>query len=1196
MFVNVKGVTETGMPQAAAAEQAATRLEDLTPGARVRGVVATRSVAVVQSRWHGTEAITLTYRDDEGNVGERLLFRDDEPSLELEAESRAWAFDADGKLFRLVSEALRIRLAYLFDPLLAVHTSNLEPLPHQIQAVYGELLPRQPLRFLLADDPGAGKTIMAGLFIKELIVRGDVKRCLVVAPGSLVEQWQDELWQKLGLDFEIITRETIEASKTGNPYAEKSLVISRLDHLSRNDELQEKLKLTDWDLVVVDEAHKMSAHYFGAELKETRRYRLGRLLGSVTRHLLLMTATPHSGKEADFQLFMALLDSDRFEGRYRDGVHSTDTTGLMRRMVKEKLVKFDGRPLFPERRAYSVEYDLSDAEAHLYQQVTDYVREEMNRAERLREAGEGRRGTIVGFALTTLQRRLASSPEAIYRSLQRRRKRLEDRVREEELRKRGLEARIDTLVGLEELDQEDIEEIDDRPDAEVEEIEEEVVDQASAAQTIAELRAEIDTLGRLEELARKVRSTGTDRKWEELSRLLQGESEMYEASGGRRKLIIFSEHRDTLNYLTERIRTLLGRAESVVTIHGGMGREDRRKAQELFIQDKDTVVLVATDAAGEGINLQRAHLLVNYDLPWNPNRIEQRFGRIHRIGQTEVCHMWNLVAVETREGEVFKRLLDKLNAMREALGGQVFDVLGSGRIFRERSLRDLLIEAVRYGEEPEVRAKLEQVVEQVFEDELREALSERALVTDALSPSDIDEIRGQMERAEARKLQPHFIRSFFLEAFAHLGGRISEREPGRYEITHVPADVRGRDRLIGVGAPLLRRYERVTFEKTLVAPIGQPLAELLAPGHPLLDATVDLILERHRELLKQGAILVADADSSESPRALVYLEHAIEDGRPDRSGNRRVVSKQLQFVEVQEAGQAQVAGYAPYLDYRPLADGEHDLLEPLLDGAWLSDEIEAKGHDYAVASIVPDHLAEVRRRTVSRVNKTIAAVKDRLTKEITYWDHRANELEVQERAGKQPKLNSAKARERADELQARLKRRLDELEHEKQLAPLPPVVIGGALVVPAGLLERVRGERTAEPAAYARDTERVERLAVDAVLAHERALGREPLEMPRNNPGYDVLSKDPGSGEFLFIEVKGRVEGAPTVTVTRNEILTALNKPAQYVLALVEVSDRDETDVQYLREPFAGSEDAFFDVTSVNYNWQKLTTRAAAPA
>jgi SNF2 family DNA or RNA helicase len=419
------------------------RLEDLTPGARVGGVLPDRAVTVVQAEWHGTQALTLTYRDDAGRVDHQLLYRDSEARFEIEETGRAWAFDAEGSLFRLVSEALRIRLAYLFDPYLAVHTSNLEPLPHQIQAVYQELLPRQPLRFLLADDPGAGKTIMAGLFIKELIVRGDVKRCLVVAPGSLVEQWQDELWQKLGLDFEIITKQTIEASRSGNPFAEKHLVISRLDHLSRNEELQAKLEQTDWDLVVVDEAHKMSAHFFGNELKETKRYRLGRLLGSVTRHFLLMTTTPHAGKEEDFQLFMALLDSDRFEGKPRGGTRKVDTSDMMRRLVKEELLTFDGKPLFPERRAYTVNYDLSPLEGNLYGAVTDYVREEMNRAERLRRKGEGRRGTIVGFALTILQRRLASSPEAIFQSLSRRRKRLEARVAEERLRRRGADAAID---------------------------------------------------------------------------------------------------------------------------------------------------------------------------------------------------------------------------------------------------------------------------------------------------------------------------------------------------------------------------------------------------------------------------------------------------------------------------------------------------------------------------------------------------------------------------------------------------------------------------------------------------------------------------------------------------------------------------------------------------------------------------------
>jgi SNF2 family DNA or RNA helicase len=380
----------------------------------------------------------------------------------------------------------------------------------------------------------------------------------------------------------------------------------------------------------------MSAHFFGNEVKKTRRYQLGELLGRITRHLLLMTATPHSGKPEDFQLFMALVDQDRFEGKPRGGVKALDAQGLMRRMVKEELLTFEGKPLFPERRAYTVTYTLSPEEALLYAQVTDYVRQEMNRADRLRAAGEGRRGNIVGFALTVLQRRLASSPEAIYQSLRRRRERLETRLHEERVGRRGQHV-LDLTQGLEAPEPDDLDEL---PDSELEDLEEAVVDQASAAQTIAELEAEILTLRALEALAVRVRRAGTDAKWMRLGELLQdAEAEMFDESGKRRKLIVFTEHRDTLNYLADRIRTLLGKPEAVVQIHGQMQRELRREAQESFRQHPDVLVLVATDAAGEGVNLQRAHLLVNYDLPWNPNRIEQRFGRIHRIGQTEVCHM-----------------------------------------------------------------------------------------------------------------------------------------------------------------------------------------------------------------------------------------------------------------------------------------------------------------------------------------------------------------------------------------------------------------------------------------------------------------------------------------------------------------------------------------------------------------------------
>ncbi len=1163
------------------------RLEDLTRGAAVKGILPDRLVTIVDVKWHGSTVVEVTYKDATGRPANELLYRDREPTIEIMTQGTPFSFDGDGAQFRLASEARRISLAYLFDPLLAVHTSIIEPLPHQITAVYGEMLPRQPLRFLLADDPGAGKTIMAGLLIKELMVRGDLHRCLICCPGNLAEQWQDELDSKFHLPFEIVGRDAIEASRTGNPYLEKNLVISRLDLMSRNDDVRAKLEQTEWDLVVVDEAHKLHASFFGGEVKETKRYKLGRMLGQHTRHLLLMTATPHNGKEEDFQLFLALLDGDRFEGRFRDGVHVIATGDLMRRCTKEALVRFDGTPLFPERWAYTVTYTLSDPEAQLYAEVTDYVRDEFNRADGLEE---GRRGTV-GFALTILQRRLASSPEAIYQSLRRRRERLEKRLREEKLLKRGAEVPVDVAPELPALTQEDIEDLDDAPDAEVEEIEEKVVDQASAARTIAELEAEIAMLRRLENLAFQVRHTRTDRKWEKLSEVLQNTPEMFHRDGHRRKLVVFTEHRDTLNYLADRLRTLLGRPETVVIIHGGMGREERRKAQESFTQDKETQILVATDAAGEGINLQRAHLMINYDLPWNPNRLEQRFGRIHRIGQTEVCHLWNLVAHETREGEVFELLLEKIGEQRKALGGRVFDVLG--KVFQEKPLRDLLIEAIRYGEKPEVRDRLRQVVDTALDrGHLQQLLEERALTHEALDAATIRRIKEDMERAEARRLQPHFVASFFIEAFRLLGGTVREREPRRYEITHVPAVVRNRDRLIGTGAPILSKYERITFHKELISIPGKPLAAFVCPGHPLLDATIDLVLERYRDLLKRGAVLVDPREESgEEIRVLFYLEHSIQDARTDRQGNRRFVSRQMQFVEMDKTGGVRMAGYAPYLDYRPITEEERRLVERELEAEWLKSDLEGKAVSYAIENLVPRHLDEVKKFKEEMVARTMAAVKDRLTKEINYWDRRAEELKEQELAGKpNARINSAKARERANDLEARLRRRMDELEQERRLSPLPPVATGGALVVPLNLIRRLNGEGTGEPGLFARETKQVERLAMEAVMASERQLGREPRDVSSENLGYDVESKAPKDGRLLFIEVKGRVAGATTVTITRNEILTALNKPDDFILAVVEV-DGDATGKPiYIRRPFQKEPD--FGVTSVNYNLAELLSRA----
>lgn len=1175
------------------------RLEDITPGASLRGIVPDGAVSVVKVDWFGSNALELTYKDATGCLGSQLLYRHDESRLELVEVGRPWSFDGDGSLFRLVSEAHRIRLAHLFDPLLAVHTSDVDPFPHQITAVYEAMLPRQPLRFLLADDPGAGKTIMAGLLIKELIVRGDLKRCLIVCPGSLAEQWQDELSNRFQLPFEILTNDKLEAARTGNWFLETDLVIARLDKLARDENTQAKLQAPDasWDLVIVDEAHKMSATFFGGEVKFTKRYRLGQLLGGLTRHLLLMTATPHNGKDEDFQLFMALLDTDRFEGRFRDGVHQVDVSDLMRRMVKENLLRFDGRPLFPERRAYTVPYKLSAPEAQLYRAVTEYVREEFNRAEALQN---DRQAGTVGFALTVLQRRLASSPAAILKSLTRRRERLEARAREVELLRRG--QRLDYAGPT--FDVEELDDIDDAPDAEVEDIEARVLDQATAARTVEELRAEIGTLNRLEGLARQVHRGGQDTKWRELASLLQrlfsesSEQPDPDSPTGSpsQKLVIFTEHRDTLEYLRERVTTVLGRHEAIVVIHGGMGREQRLHAQEAFRHDPTVQVLIATDAAGEGINLQRAHLMVNYDLPWNPNRLEQRFGRIHRIGQTEVCHLWNLVAEETREGDVYRRLLEKLAAAREQLGGQVFDVLGKLQ-FEGRPLRDLLIEAIRYGERDDVRARLERAInDAVDQPHLQQLLEDSALATDTMDVSRVARVREEMERAEARRLQPHYVEAFFLEAFKRLGGTVREREARRYEINHVPAPVRNRDRLIGTGAPVLHRYARIAFEKDLIQPAGQPLAAFICPGHPLLDATLHLTLERHRDLLKRGAVLVDERDEGLDPRVLVYLEHAIRDARLTRQGERRAISRRMLYIELDKQGVTRHLNYAPYLDYRPLSDDESDA-EALLSLAacrWITAELEQLALRHAVREVVPQHLSEVREPRLEAIAKVRAAVKDRLTKEIMQWDNRTEQLKAQEQAGRaNARLNSREARRRADELQGRLEKRMEQLAQEEQISAAPPFVLGASVVIPIGLLRNLKGEESPFPP-IAIDTQLSAARARGIVMQIERGLGFEPVDREFERLGYDIESKVPGTGRLRLIEVKGRVSGAETITVTKNEVMYALNKPDDYILAIVEFFDDGTHAVHYVRQPFDREPD--FGVTSTNYSMRHLISKAGPPS
>lgn len=1135
------------------------KLEELSSGVRVAGLIPGETVSVVFAQWHGSDAIELTYKTMSGSLAQQVLYRKDESGLSL-GEAGTRPFDAPASDFKLVAEAQRIKMAGLFDPMLAVATSDVRPLPHQIRAVYGELLPRTPLRFLLADDPGAGKTIMAGLYIKELLLRDDVKRCLIVAPGGLVEQWQDELFFKFGLRFDILTGQLVDVNVGQSVFDGHPLLIARMDQLARSEELQAQLGESEWDLIIVDEAHRMGAHYFGGKLEKTKRFLLGEVLGQVARHLLLMTATPHSGKEEDFQLFLTLLDKDRFEGKSRK---TADTTGIMRRMVKEDLLTFEGKKLFPERIAETVPYELTALEQDLYEEVTHYVREGMNRAQKL----DGKRRNTVGFALTVLQRRLASSPEAIYKSLVRRTERLE---------KHRHELLTDTYH--ETTSGKDLGAYDD-PDEysadEIEELEEELVDAATAARTVEELNAELLELAELTRVSKQVRESGTDRKWTELSTLLQDIALVTDGDGKPRKFIIFTEHRDTLHYLATRIKSLLGRPNAVQAIHGGVRRNDRRQITEEFTKNPDVQILLATDAAGEGLNLQAAHLMVNYDLPWNPNRIEQRFGRVHRIGQTEVCRLWNLVASNTREGEVFTRLLEKVEEQRKAYGGKVFDVLGAA--FDETPLRDLLIEAIRYGEQPEVRAKMHQVIDQGVAEGLRELLEERALANETLAEADLAELRSQMDEARARRLQPHYIELAFKAAFTRLNGRIAKRERGRFEISNVPAQVRNSKH-----GSIATRYDRVAFDLDHVNPYGLSRADLLAPGHPLHDSVAEETIVTLGRCLDRGTVLVSG--TLETPHLLVGVVEEVADA------TGAAVARRFGYAYVDSHGEVTPAGPAPYLDCVAAPDTAATSAARSLP--WLS-EAEAKATSWIIAHQLPGYLGEVQPRRATEIAKCRQLVEARLSHERDRLILDATVAAEKERAGEKPRESSDSLSRKATDLDVRLRRRLEVLDQQAQMSTKPPRILTAALVLPAAIVE---DDLPPQAPLHAKETKEVERRGVDLVLAREREVGRHPQEQAFNNPGFDILSTSP-TGDSYRIEVKARIEGATDFWITHNEVMTGKNSVPRYRLALVKVDPRGAQydEVRYLDDPFSGVELGDFEATGHKGDWRKTWSKGKQP-
>lgn len=1154
-------------------DEASISLTDLKPGLLISGIIPGQPVKIVAvNPMDG--AIDLFYTDMSGKPGTEII--DDESVRSLHIVSPEGAgpkFDADPEEFRLVAEALRIKYAALYDPMSAVYSSDIDPLPHQIRAVYEDMLPKVPLRFLLADDPGAGKTVMAGLYIKEMLLRSAAERVLIVCPGGLAEQWRDELSDKFGLGFEVFQPAMLNLSQSGNPFREYDRLIVRMDQIARSDEYRMMLSEVTWDIAVVDEAHRMSAHYknvFG-ETGYTKRFRLGEILAKTSENYLLMTATPHSGKESDFQLFMTLLDPDRFAGQYEPKRHrKTDTTGLMRRMVKEDLLTFDGKPLFPERHAETVTYELSAGEMSLYKSVTDYVREGMNTVRKIMQT-DGKRGNSIGFALTVLQRRLASSPEAILRSLERRRDRLSELLEKIDAHPdRVMEILDDSNRNQPSVDTDAFDDMWDETDEDQQgqlELDfDQVADSVTGAHTREELAGEIHWLDRLVEQAAAVRASGLDTKWSQLSDILHEKVLNAGTSELPHKMIVFTEHRDTLEYLKDRIVTLLGRPEAVETIHGGMNRAERKRVQERFVNNPVSRILIATDAAGEGLNLQRADLMVNYDLPWNPNRIEQRFGRIHRIGQKRVCWLWNLVAKNTREGEVYGKLLAKIGTMDKAYSGRLFNVLGDGDAFENKSLKDLMLEAIQYGDRPDVQAKVDQIIDRSVGQGLQELINERSAHPDRYSKVDVDEVRRLMERTRERKLQPGYISAFFLAAFERLGGVVRKREPGRWEVTHVPQDVRrkadARDRRKGVSDA----YERITFDPKLVH-VGndKPDALLVAPGMPLLDAVDELIIDEYGSALDHGTVFVDRTDSQSNKPVLMT---AVEQTITDPKGN--AVSRHFDYLQLDENGTPMLSPAPPYLDYDTPERHESQTVDELLASPWLRADHGTEIRQYVYSHGTKPRLAELQVRRDAENRHVLEQVRIRLNAEIEYWYQQYNKCEEDERHGKRGRnMNSATARKHAREYEKRLEVREYELTADVRLHAKPAAVRGMALVIPSHLLPQQPA--IAKSKLFAKDTAEVDRRAVDLTLAAERRLGRTPVEMPHNNKGYDIRSAD-AHGMVYFIEVKGRIDRpeADTFTVSANEVAFAQSQGDRHRLSLVRVSPRgaEHDRIRYVTHAF----------------------------
>jgi len=1083
---------------------------NITEGAVLEGPYWTEPVRVLSAKIRASRvevhAIGVHTRQHSAKL---IPLADIGSKVRVSLPSERAALDGDPVHFRLAAEAHRIRLAYQYDPHFAVSVSQVDPLPHQLDAVYGRLLTQPRIRLMIADDPGAGKTIMGGLLIKELKLRGLIERTLIVTPANLTDQWRRELHEKFGEAFTVVNRATVNASYGRNIWEDNAQCITSVDFVARQDDILAMMRDTRWDLVIVDEAHKMAAYKYGSKVNKTARYEFGEFIREHTDHLLFLTATPHKGDPDNFALLLQLLDRDLYAtGEILAEASSLDENRIMVRRLKEDMKKFDGTPCFPPRHVKTLPYKLSPDELDLYEAITDYVKNNFQRAE-----SEGNRN--VGLALTVLQRRLASSIAAVSLSLERRLKRLKG------LRKLG---KLKQEFG-------DIpDELEDLTEAERWKFEDDVLERLTLASNMAELEAEISEL---EQLVLKAKRTARnpmfkETKFEELRKVISEH-----VSGKNERLLIFTEHKDTLDFLIGKLGDL---GFHCCTIHGSMPLPKRIDAEREFFEHCPSV-MVATEAAGEGINLQFCSLMVNYDIPWNPNRLEQRMGRIHRYKQDKEVMIFNLVASNTREGEVVTRLLAKLEDMKEALGSdRVYDVIGEiisapkfDELMRDwlssrRTLQEILAEIDISTDEKQVAR-------------IRAEMTDKALGSRYIDMSSLAE---QVRQSKEQRLMPEYIERFFVEAYRSFGGTITKDKArkGIWTISRVPPNLRklpeSIERRFGkVG----QTYPRMTFDKANTGSYQE--VEFVGPGHPLFEGIVDRVLREYGPALLRGTVFY-NADAT-MPEILWLLRTGIEDG------HGRTIGQRLSGVRKQDGEFRKIQPYA-LLDLKS-PDDPPPVSAELQQTAHEEDDVI----DWSLDAVVAPYFKEVSERR----NHELAIKEKYIRKSLNYliaesnrkimtYDRKISEfLDPNDTRALNIKGNRAKEVARRDELVHRRDARLAELEHEKQLSEQPPEVLGVAVILP---MEPAPSAKPSEAAAMKSDPE-VEAIAVEVTKKYEREQGRKPVSVEEENCGWDISSLK-GGQVARYIEVKGRAaDGA--VALTPNEWIKAQRFGEDYWLYIV---------------------------------------------